>query len=524
MPFTRPSSPRCRGQFLAVLSGGLLTLSFSPNPFSFAAWFALVPLLIGIRKVSSFQAFRLGLLTGLAHYLSLMYWIVVVLEHYGNLHMAAALFSLLLLSLYLSLYPALFAAAAARLNNSPVSPFLLAAYWVALEYLRAHVITGFPWCLLGCSQYARIHLIQSADLFGAYGLSFLIVLVNGLVSRRIAMPLSRRTGTLRWDLPVAAVLIMAAWAYGHYRISEIEAWEGAARPVEAAVIQANIDQSVKWDPAFQEKTIEAYARLTRSARGFHPELIVWPETALPFFFQDDPKKASRIFSLAAESKAALVFGGPAYRRQEGVVCYYNRAYLIGPEARHVSYYDKIHLVPFGEYVPLKRYFPFIRRLVEAAGDFAPGEKLRPLKTGDLSLGVLICFEAIFPELGRGLVQEGANLLVNLTNDAWFGRTSAPFQHLSMAVFRAVENRRPMIRAANTGFSAFVAPTGLIQARSQLFVQTILTGSTPVAAFPLTIYTRFGDFFAVTLLGVAAAHLGWIFCSRRLARSARRFEP
>lgn len=518
MPFTRPSSQRCRGRLLAFLSGVLLTLSFSPNAFSFAGWFALVPLLIAIRKASPFQAFRLGLLTGLVHYLSLMYWIVAVLEHYGNLNMAAALFSLLLLSLYLSLYTALFTTAVTRLNDSPLSPFLLGGYWVALEYVRAHVITGFPWCLLGYSQYARIHLIQSADLFGVYGISFLIVLTNGLVSRRIAMALSRKTGALRWDLPVAVLLITAAWGYGHYRISEIEVRARAARPVKAAVIQANIDQSVKWDPNYQEKTINAYTRLTRSARGFHPDLIVWPETALPFFFQEDTEKASKIFSLAAESKAALVFGSPAYRRQEGIVRYYNRAYLIGPQACHVSSYDKIHLVPFGEYVPLKRYLPFIRRLVEAAGDFEPGELLRPLKAGDLSLGVLICFEAIFPELARGLVHEGADLLVNLTNDAWFGRTSAPFQHLSMAVFRAVENRRPMIRAANTGFSALIAPTGLIQAQSRLFVETILIGSMPVATFQLTIYTRFGDVFALTLLGLAAAHLGWMLCRRRLKGS------
>ncbi len=511
---TIPSSLLLRNILLAILSGILLTFSFSPDYFSLAAWVALLPLLMGIQNASPSNAFRLGLVSGLAHYLTLMYWIVVVLEHYGNLNILVALFSLLLLSLYLSLYAAFFSLLASRLPDSGLYPVILACYWVALEYLKAHLMTGFPWCLIGYSQYEHLHIIQLADLFGVYGVSFLIVLVNGLIFR-ICRSLPLRNGNvLKWNLPAAVLLLAGAWAYGHFQISGIRADGEAGRPVKAAVVQANIDQSVKWDPAYQEKTIEAYYRLTRSTHSFHPDLIVWPETALPFFFQDHSKFSQGIISLAEESGAVLVFGSPAYKRHQRAIHYYNRAYAIAPNSRGILYYDKNHLVPFGEYVPFKEYLPFIHRLVEAAGDFASGERVTPLKAGDLSLGVLICFEAIFPELAGALVRDGANVLVNLTNDAWFGRTSAPYQHLRMAVFRAVENHRPMIRAANTGFSAVVAPTGAIQAQSDLFVEDVLTGSVTPRTFPLTFYARFGDLFAKTLLVISLAHVLYGIWRRR----------
>jgi len=517
IPPKRRPSPSLRNSLLAILSGVLLTLSFSPNGyFSVAAWFAMIPLLMGVQQASPSNAFRLGLISGLSHYLTLIYWIVVVLEHYGNLHLLVAVFSLVLLSLYLSLYTAVFSLLASRLADSWRYPFMLACYWVALEYLKAHLLTGFPWCLIGYSPYEHLPVIQMADLFGVYGISFLIVLVNGLLfGMRRHRPLGVGN-SLKWEIPVIVLLLAGAWTYGHYRLTTIRSEGQGGRSVDVAVVQANIDQSVKWDPAYQEKTIDTYHRLTRSAASSHPELVVWPETALPFFFQEHSKLSLGVRSLADQSNAALVFGSPAYERDGRTVRYHNRAYLVGPDGRDILYYDKNHLVPFGEYVPLKKYLPFIRRLVEAAGDFAPGKGLTPLQKGNLSLGVLICFEAIFPELARAFVEDGANILVNLTNDAWFGRTSAPHQHLRMSVFRAIETRRPLIRAANTGFSVIVEPTGAIRARSQLFEECVLTGSVPIQALPMTFYTRFGDFFLKALLLISLAHVLYDIWVRRRA--------
>jgi apolipoprotein N-acyltransferase len=247
-----------------------------------------------------------------------------------------------------------------------------------------------------------------------------------------------------------------------------------------------------------------YQRLTRSTYDFSPDLIVWPETAVPFFFQDGPPLAKTIFSLVKESKAALIFGSPAYRRDGQHLRYYNRAYLLRPDTKTIQYYDKVHLVPFGEYVPLKSLFGFINRLVPAAGDFASGNRIAPLALKNASAGILICFEAIFPEIARAMVRKGADVLVNLTNDAWFGASSAPYQHLSMSVFRAVENRRPLIRAANTGFSAIIDSRGRIMDRTDLFEEETLRATLCLIDRNLTFYTRFGDIFAYVAIIMALA--------------------
>lgn len=197
----------------------------------------------------------------------------------------------------------------------------------------------------------------------------------------------------------------------------------------------------------------------------------------------------------------LLFGSPAYRGVDGTLRYYNRAYLMTPGHREMKTYDKVHLVPFGEYVPLRQLLPFLGRLVQAAGDFMPGETATPLTADNLSLGVLICFEAIFPKLARNLVNQGADVLINLTNDAWFGMSSAPYQHLSMAVFRSVETRRPMIRAANTGFSAYINTRGRIQAISPLFTEAVLHHAVALSPRGYTVYSRVGDLFALALAGL-----------------------
>jgi apolipoprotein N-acyltransferase len=301
---------------------------------------------------------------------------------------------------------------------------------------------------------------------------------------------------------LAAVTI----AYGHFRLSRGSQVGDSPKYLRTAIIQPNIDQSVKWDPAYQAKTISIYERLTRSSYGFGPELIVWPEAALPFFFQQDVKFASRVFSLAEESGAFLIFGSPAYKRVHSITRYYNRAYLISPANKTPQYYDKIHLVPFGEYVPLKGLLSFINRLVPAAGDFASGEEKGPMSHGGLSTGVIICFEAIFPELARAHVRGGARILVNITNDAWFGMSSAPYQHLSMAAFRAVENKRPLVRAANTGISAYIDAQGKIVLWGGLFREEVLKASVNITKSPLTFYTRFGDLFAFLLLAFSSIKL------------------
>jgi apolipoprotein N-acyltransferase len=499
-----PISLRCR-MLLAILSGLLLTASFPPGDMSWAAWFALVPLLKGIEDVSPFQAFKIGLMAGTVHYLTLMYWIVVAIGHYGNVNTILSAGILFLLCLYLGLYPAFFSIFTRWLQRSRFFIVSAASAWVALEYIRAHLLTGFPWCLLGYSQFKHLHVIQIADVAGVYGVSFLIVVVNVFFYRLLFNSRRTRTGFPKWDFLFAALLAAATIGYGQYRLHGMEKTDSAARRFRIAIIQGNIDQSLKWDSAHQSKTISVYQRLTRSSDSFKPDLIVWPETSVPFFFQNNEEYSPKVIALSKASKAPLLFGSPAYERNGTHTRYYNRAYLVTPDGRTVQHYDKVHLLPFGEYVPLQKILSFVNRLVPAAGDFEPGRRIAPLTHGDLSMGVLICYEAIFPELARTHTREGANVLVNMTNDAWFGMTSAPYQHLCMAAFRAVENRMPMIRAANTGISAYIGAHGGILARSRLFEAAALTRPLEIATPPLTIYARFGDLFA--LASVILALLG-----------------
>ncbi len=456
----------------------------------------------------------MGLIAGFFHYITLLYWIIVVLGQYGNLSLPVSLLALLLLGLFLALYPALFSCLVSRLSQANFSVFFMAAFWVCLEYARAHLVTGFPWCLLGYSQHQHLAVIQIANLVGVYGISFLIVLVNGLLCHSFFRHKENNDPYLKWEWLFVILFTAGALTYGFHQLSEKKTRNQKAPHVNVAVVQANIDQSVKWKAAYQLRTIATYFRLSRSVGHSKPALIVWPETALPFFFQDAPGFLPEITSLSQELGAALVFGSPAYQRTNGKISYYNRAYMISPGLGSIPYYDKRHLVPFGEYVPLKQYLPFINHLVQAAGNFVPGEPQGPLKDKDLSLGVLICFEAIFPELARDLSREGANLLVNITNDAWFGSTSAPYQHLGMAVFRCVETGIPMVRAANTGFSAFIGSDGAILSRSDLFEEAVLDRSVPVLPPIPTFYTRFGDLFVGGLMLVSLLGLFCAFRKRR----------
>ncbi len=492
---------------LAILSGLLLTAAHPPSSLSWIAWFALVPLLTAIRGRDARASFRLGLMAGLTHYLTLLYWVIVALAHYGGMSLWVSSGPLLLLTLYLALYPAVYAALVSRLPRG-FAALWAAGFWVALEYLRAHLLTGFPWSLLGHTQYASLHLIQVADLSGVYGISFLIAAMNGVIYGVLFCPETRRHAAFALETTACVLLLAATWGYGAHRLSMIPAPTPPADSLRVALVQGNVDQAVKWKPAFQRATLETYETLSRTAGQFRPDLILWPETALPFFFQEPHPLSKRVRQLPQELQSALLFGSPAYGRKNGTTRYFNRAYLLDRDAAMIQHYDKVHLVPFGEYVPLKRWLFFVSRLVPAAGDFEPGARLEPLRQGRLSAGVLICFEVIFPSLARRSVLHGANVLVNLTNDAWFGPTSAPFQHLSMSVFRAVENRRFLLRAANTGISAVIDPAGRIRTRSRLFEKAVLTDSIALSSSPPTFYTRHGDLFALVLSMACAFRAAW----------------
>jgi apolipoprotein N-acyltransferase len=503
------TSGKTENMLYAVLSGLLLTASFPPARLEWIAWFALVPLLKSIQGSRPIQAFKLGFAAGFVHFVTLVYWVVFVMDHYGHLHWTVAFSILVLFALYLGLYPACFSLLFSFIRGSRFVSFKSASAWVGLEYIRGFLLSGFPWCLLGYSQFERLEVIQIADLVGVYGVSFLIVLVNTLIYTLLLDRSFPKKGSMRWELPLVVLTIASVLAYGLHSLYPGGEQRKDSRSVLVAVIQGNIDQAVKWNPEYQGKTVKIYRDLSLSTLSRKPGLVVWPETSVPFFFQDNGELGRQVLMIPKEMGAYLLFGSPAYKLEREGPVFYNRAYMITPEERLSGYYDKVHLVPFGEYVPLKKILFFAKRLVVSAGDFASGENVAPMGPPHLSVGVLICYESIFPSLARSHAKKGAQILANLTNDAWFGMTSAPYQHFSMAVFRAVENRRPLVRAANTGFSGFISEKGKIIERGDLFQRQVLLARLPIGNSTTTIYTRYGDFFAVMLLILSLINLLYV---------------
>jgi apolipoprotein N-acyltransferase len=491
---------------LAALSGVLWTGSFPKIGMDWLAWFALVPLLLAIANLSVRESFRIGFIAGLIHYLTLLYWVVPVMRIYGYLPLYLSIVILFLFAAVLALFPAVFCTALTAIGSTPLR-FLVAIplLWVALEYVRTFAFTGFPWELLGHSQYLRLHLIQIADLFGAYGVSFLILLSNTacFLAMMIITPKKWRDQRISKLALACAAMVLAAGLlltliYGSWRIKANDRLAAASPTARIAVVQPNVDQAVKWDPVFQAAAVKTNNRLSLAAKPENPDLIVWPESATPFYLFYDKEPTQKVLEGIQQSDTDFLIGSPSFARKEGNIVYYNSAYLIRPKLKIISKYDKAHLVPYGEYVPFKRWFPFLGKVVAQVGDFQPGEpgKTMPWEKG--AIGVQICYEIIFPGLSRAMVKNNAVLLINITNDAWFGTSGGPYQHFSMTVFRAIENRRALARAANTGISGFIDPVGRILISTPLLEEAVVTRTLPLIS-EKTFYTRFGDLFALACL-------------------------
>ena len=507
--------------FLAVSSGVLLTLSF-PNPgLSWLAWVALVPLLAALRNLSPKNGFYLGLCAGFAHYLTLVYWLAYTMSAYGHLPLYASVPVLLLLSAYLALYLAIFSMALICLPCRPVFLFLLIPFiWVSLEYIRSFLFTGFPWELMGYTQFNVLHFIQISDIFGVYGVSFCIALSNAAIflvylnlSEKDWQKKEVKTGQAAEAVFTFALIFCFVWFYGKWRIQYIQKMISHSPSIKAAIVQGNIDQAKKWDPAFQLTSTEKYINLSLLTKKHKPDLVVWPETATPFYFLHNAQLSEMVKKGIHDTGTDFLIGSPYFNLGTNPVEYYNSAYLIGPEGKVYGRYDKAHLVPFGEYVPFKKWLPFLNKMVEGVGDFKPGKKGQTIKWGDYRLGVQICYEIIFPHLSRAMIKNHASLLVNITNDAWYGRSSAPNQHFSMTIFRAVENRRSIIRSANTGISGFIDPSGRVIAATPLFKDATITRSVPMLE-ETTFYSRFGDLFAMACLGVTLVAGFWGYLIRK----------
>ncbi|MBI3312022.1 MAG: apolipoprotein N-acyltransferase, partial [Candidatus Omnitrophica bacterium] len=421
---------------------------------------------------------------------------------------------LIVLSLYLAVYFGMFGWLVHRISHltpHTLHLILIPSAWVALEYLRSHWLSGLGWNLLGYSQTSLLPLIQLADVTGVWGISFVVVLVNVAIAE--ALGLHRFRKKLRMAMSAAGCVTLL-WSYGHWRLTQ--PLHGPS--LKVAVVQGNIPQDEKWDEAFQQSIVERYSQLTRQAAAAdHPQLIIWPETAVPDILDITELLPTSISLLARSVQTPLLVGTPmGHVTAHAVSDLTNSAVSINVDGVIRARYDKLHLVPFGEFIPFESICPWLRTILPPIGTFTPGhdftvfqlDSSRPEtqgpKPGAWSLqprfSVLICFEDLFPDLARQFVQRGAWFLATITNDAWFGNTAAAYQHAQASTFRAVELRVPMVRAANTGWSGCIDAHGrwLNSVHNtegqELFVEGVAVCEVTVGNTP-TVYRRWGDWFA-----------------------------
>jgi len=494
---------------LALVSGALLALSFPKFGHAAFAWIALAPLLLALahRRQPVRRAFTLGLLTGIVYFAGTLYWLVQTMVTFGGLTTPLATLAAALLIAYLSLFPAFFALVQARVLRAFGRRALLLApfVWVASEIGRTYILDGFPWELLGYSQASALPVAQLASVVGVYGLSAFVAMVSAA-----AVYVTLERGAARWKVGGAvALIVLAVAAGGAWRLRDSRLTRAGA-PVTVAVIQGNILQDEKWDPSMRDAIMERYIEMSREAIGRGAQFILWPESSTPLPYEEDVARGEAIRRLARQSHVTLLVGSDQVEpirpvdQSKPQVRLYNAAYLIRPDGGTAAIYRKIHLVPFGEYVPFKRLLFFVGTLVDAVSDFTPGTQALVLPVAGHEVSTAICYEVIYASLVRDFVQNGSELLTTITNDAWYGRSSAAYQHWQQASLRSIEEGRYLARAANTGISGFVDPYGRVLQESHLFESAVLTEDLRFLT-DRTIYSRVGDlvgWLSVVLTAVA----------------------
>jgi apolipoprotein N-acyltransferase len=514
LPFAKSQKPICypssvrqirrNAWLLAILSAALQILSFPLSSLYLVGWIALAPLIIAILHARSpetlqldesqklmaarpMQGFLLGYACGVLWYLGTCYWVYDTMHQYGGLASPIALFALLLFALYLGLYHGafgLFISLLARKDSYNRLALVSAPFlWVAIELARTRV-SGFPWNLLGITQVDNVPLTRIATVTGVYGLSFEILLVNVAFAAAFLVHRSKRKMLLLASLAAAFVLQAGRWI--------------VPPPIPAdrtaVLLQQNLPvaETESWTQDHFQSTLREFASLSLNPQPpptQPPDLIIWPESPAPFQ-TNDPYFRSAISTFAQQSHAWVIVGSTGV---DSTTTVFNSAALVSPTGEWDGRYNKIHLVPFGEYVPFRSLFSFASGLTQAVGTFTKGTSRAPLKAGDSELGVFICYESIFPNEVRQLVAQGAQVLVNISNDGWYGDSGAWAQHLNQARMRAVENHRWLLRDTNTGLTASIDPYGRVVAHLERKTRAALAA--PYARTDVTtFYSQHGDWF------------------------------
>ncbi|MBZ5536453.1 MAG: apolipoprotein N-acyltransferase [Acidobacteriia bacterium] len=524
------SSPTARRAQLAVLSGFMLALIFPKVNYGWLAWFALLPLFfVLLQPITRRASFLYSLLFGGVFYALLLYWVVGVMHRFGLLPLPLAILFLLGFSLYNGLFLALFGILARKILTQnylflkwflPTPPQIallnsvfVAALWVAVEFLQTHLFGGFPWCLLGYSLVNYLGLMQMTTVTGIYGVSFLVCGINVLLSHA----LYQRKRPLFVGIAIVLGLLLTGdfavrtWWLGASTETVSSRLQAGPSVHDVDILQVNIPQDTDWTrPVFDSWLLT----LEKMILASHAEIAVMPENPAPFYYPDDRAFTERLEAMADRSGSFLVAGVVmSHDDAQGQAGTFNSAATLAPDGHLVAAYDKQHLVPFGEYVPLRKYLSFAGKLTREVSDFTAGDKFTLSLLNGNRAGISICYEAIFPDLVRRFTAAGAEVLINVTNDGWYGDSSAPYQHFEMSRVRAIENRRYLIRAANTGISAIVDPYGRIIKKTKLNTQVVLHGEFEYRS-DQTFYVRFGDVFAWLCVVSSGGFLIFVFFKRR----------
>jgi len=513
---------------LAVISGILVCFSFPTVLFGWHApsmgilgWIALVPLFVVIRQVNARKAFSLTFVAALIWYGGSLYWVFRAMHTYGKLPAFTSLLVTILLvvivAAYISLAP-FFARLIAR-NIKSEMLILLPIFWVTMELSRNYIpCNGFPWSNIAMSQYHTLIPLQMCDIAGVYGLLFVMVWVNQFLAELVCFLKKEHITNLNAKAITTCLIILLVISYGVYRLKTFS--QAGVSTLKIGMIQGNIEQDEKWDQAKADEILNIYRQNERRLRDAPVDLIVWPEASYPWFIstQSTFMRPSRLglSDLEMSRYPYTLLGAVSEEPNQDL---HNSAFLFDAHGRVEGEYHKAHLVPFGEYIPYKKIFFFAKKLTAPVGNFIEGTSFEPLVFDTHRMGILICYEDVFPEISRKEVAAGAEFLANLTNDAWYGISSAPYQHLALSVFRAVENRRYLIRSTNTGVSAVIDPLGRIVTQSSLFEQSIMVAA--IASFKnLSTYTRLGDWFAWGCVAYAAIMLVMAIVRRYRVRRAK----
>jgi len=542
---------------LAILAGLLLAASLPRLSIAGLAWVAPGLILAAAFGKRGGESFRIGYVAGLAHYLASLYWLLLIPYRWHSIPLGPAA-GWLSLSAYLALFPATWVWLLSRIHcpgsevrslTQPGRSWLAgldgvlpqswgrrtlwalsgAALWVALEMIVSRLFSGFPWNLLGSSQYQMAPLIQIASVTGIYGVSFLLVWVSLSLLSAGLMVVRRPTARSAWVGEVFLPMTVVALVF-NFGFRQLATESVPDRTLKVTLVQPSIPQTLIWDTSRDRERFEELISLSRQALTNRPDLLVWPEAAVPSYARWDTNTYPAITNLVRQHPAWLILGSDDLGRPEHPAHaddyeFYNASFLVNPDGEFVRRYRKRNLVIFGEYIPLVRWLPFVKWFTPIEGGFTPGNHTVPfvLTNRDVKTSVLICFEDIFPHLAREYAEDDTDFLVNLTNNGWFGESAAQWQHAAGALFRAVENGLPLIRCSNNGLTAWVDAHGRLRQvfrddRGTVYGPGFMTAEIPLLApgqkRAPTFYHQHGDWFGwacVVIAGVMAFGRRATFC-------------